>query len=77
MEPEMVPIIALQQILISFASHDFLAVRLPDGRIAIVFRHLCEALNLSRPPQIERIKANPTLSKNFLLFSLKHLEDHR
>ncbi len=66
MEPEMVPLIAVQQILISFAGHDFLAVCLPDGRIAVVFRHLCEALHLSRPPQIERIKANPTLSKNFL-----------
>jgi hypothetical protein len=71
MEPQMTPIIPIAQVLISFAGYQFLAVRLPDGRIAIVFRHLCESLNLSRPPQVERIKANPTLAKNFLLVRIQ------
>src|SRR5690348_9575990 len=71
MEPQMTPIIPIMQVLISFAGHTFLAVQLPDGRIAVVFYHFCEALNVSRTSQLRRIQANPTLAKNFLLVRIQ------
>src|SRR5262245_38912670 len=67
MEPQMTPIIPIAQVLISFAGHDFLAVKLPGGKIAVVFSHFCEVLTLDRWGQVKRIQANPTLAKNFLL----------
>jgi hypothetical protein len=67
MKAGMTPIIPIKQIVISFAGHDFLAVQLLGGGIAVVFRHFCEALNLDLRGQVKRIQANPTLSKNFLL----------
>jgi hypothetical protein len=71
MEAQMTPIIPIKQVLISFAGHEFLAVQLPDGRIAVVLRHFCEALDLDLWGQLKRIQANPTLSKNLLLVRIK------
>lgn len=71
MKPEMAPIIPEQQVLISFAGHNFLAVRLSGGRIGVVFRHFCEALDLNLRGQTQRIQENPTLSKNFLPVVIK------
>jgi hypothetical protein len=71
MEAQMTPIIPIKQVLVSFAGQEFLAVQLPDGRIAVVLRHFCEALHLNFWGQIERIQANPTLARNFLLVQIK------
>lgn len=71
MEPQMTPIIPIAQVLISFAGHNFLAVQLHGGRIAVVFTHFCEALDLDRWGQVKRIQANPTLAKNFLLVRIQ------
>ncbi len=62
----MTPVIPIAQVLISFAGHDFLAVKVPGGKIAVVFNHFCEALDLDRWGQVKRIQANPMLAKNFL-----------
>lgn len=71
MQSEMTPLIPEQQVLISFAGHNFVAVRLPGGKIAVVFNHFCEALDLDRWGQTKRIQANSTLSKNFLLVRIQ------
>jgi hypothetical protein len=63
----MTPLIPIKQVVVSFAGHEFLAVQLPGGQIAVVFRHFCEALDLNFVGQMQRIQANPTLSQNFLL----------
>jgi hypothetical protein len=70
-QPEMTPIIAVDQVVIHFAGHDFLVVRLPDGRIAVVLRHLCEALELDRWSQIKRIQSQSALAKHLLLVRIK------
>ncbi len=67
MEPKMTPLIPVKQVFIAFAGYEFLAVQLPDGRIAVVFRHLCEALNLNFVGQLQRIQRNPMLSQHLLL----------
>ncbi len=71
MQPEMTPIIPLEQIAITFAGYTFLVVRLPDGRISVVFNHLCQALALSRRAQTRRIERHPLLAKHFLLARIK------
>jgi hypothetical protein len=71
MQPEMSPLIPVDQAVIHFAGHDFLIVRFSDGRVAVVFSHLCEALDLDRWGQTKRIQASSTLSKNFLLVRIK------
>lgn len=71
MDAQMTPIIPIKQVLVSFAGHEFLAVQLPDGRIAVVLRHFCEALHLNFWGQIERIQVNQALSKNLLLVRIK------
>ncbi len=71
MQPEMTPIIPVDQVVIHFAGHEFLIVRLPDGRIAVVLRHLCEALELDRWAQTRRIQSQSALAKHLLLVRIK------
>ncbi len=71
MQPEMTPISVVDQVVIRFAGHDFLVVRVPDGRVAVVLRHLCEALDLDRHAQTRRIQSHSALAKHLLLVRIK------
>ncbi len=71
MEPQMTPIIPIAQVLIFFAGHNFWAVQLSDGRIAVVFRHFCEALDLDRWSQTRRIQLHPVLARHLVLVRIQ------
>jgi hypothetical protein len=71
MQPEMTPISVIDQAVIRFAGHDFLVVRVPDGRVAVVLSHLCEALDLDRRAQTRRIQSHTALAKHLLLVRIK------
>ncbi|HEY7123459.1 MAG TPA: phage antirepressor N-terminal domain-containing protein [Ktedonobacterales bacterium] len=71
MKPEVSPIIPVDQVVISFAGHEFLVVRFSDGRVAVVLRHLCEALDIDRWSQTRRIQSHPVLSKSLLLAQIE------
>src|SRR5690348_7811053 len=71
MEPEMTALISLEQAIIPLAGHTFLVAKLPDRRIAAIFSHFCEALNLDRWGQVKRILAHRILAKNFLLVRIE------
>jgi hypothetical protein len=61
----------VDQVLISLGGYTFLVVRLPDGSIAVILRHLCEALHLSRLAQTRRIERHPFLAKHLLLVRIQ------
>lgn len=46
----------VEQAEIMFYDYPVIAVRLPDGRIGAVLRNMCDALKLTRQPQIRRIR---------------------
>jgi hypothetical protein len=71
MNPQMTPILPLEQATFSFAGYEFLIVRLPNGSVAVIFRHLCEALDLDRRSQTRRIQANSVLAKHLVLVRIE------
>jgi hypothetical protein len=60
-EPEQA-IIPAEQDTVTFYDRQIIAVRLPDGRIAAALRAMCEALQLDRPGQLQRIREDETLA---------------
>ncbi|HUY78730.1 MAG TPA: phage antirepressor N-terminal domain-containing protein [Ktedonobacterales bacterium] len=58
--------IPVEQAQIPFYSHELVAVRLEDGRIAAVLRWLCDGLHLDPSGQIERIQRKTALAEGLL-----------
>jgi hypothetical protein len=52
--------------VIYFISYDIIAVRLADGRIAAAFNDLCNAVQLTKHGQQERILGDEVLSEQFI-----------
>ncbi len=65
-EPSGEIIVPVEQVTIRFYGHDIIAVRLPDGRIAAVFNNLCDAVQLTRQGQTERVQGDEVLSEQLL-----------
>jgi len=59
-------IVPVEQAIIHFYDHDIIAVRLPDGRIAAALNGLCDAVQLDRWGQTERIREDEVLSEQLL-----------
>ncbi len=59
--------IPVEQVIVRFYDRDILAVRLPDGRIAAVLSTLCDALQLNRPGQLQRIRNDDLLTDQLVL----------
>ncbi len=49
----LVPLVPSEQDTVTFYGHDLVAVRLPDGRIAVVLRWLCDGLGLNVEAQMQ------------------------
>jgi hypothetical protein len=56
----------VEQELIAFHGDTLVAVRLADGRIAVVLRWVCENLHLRSHGQVSRIKRTPAIEKELL-----------
>ena len=52
----------VEQKQVSFYDDELIAVRADDGQIYVSVRHLCEAIGVTRQPQVRRIKAQHVLS---------------
>jgi len=59
-------IVPVEQVTIQLFGHDIIAVRLPDGRIAALLNDMCEALQLARSGQVERIQGDEVLSEQLV-----------
>lgn len=57
----------VEQAEILFYGYPVTAVRLPDGRIGAVLRNMCDALKLTRQPQIRRIREDDTIANSLVL----------
>ncbi len=61
----------IEQATVSFYGRDIIAVRLADGRIAAVFSALCDAVQLERKSQTDRIREDEILSEQLLLVQIE------
>ncbi len=59
-------LIPIEQDTISFYGHELVAVRLKDGRIAVVLRWLFESLDLDRTAQVRRIERKTVLREGLV-----------
>lgn len=50
---------------VTFYGDELIAVKAADGNIYVSFRHLCDALGVSRNSQVRRIKRQPILDKGY------------
>ncbi len=56
----------IEQDVVSFYERDLVAVRLEDGRIAVVLRWLCEGLQLDPQGQLRRIERKTALQDGLI-----------
>lgn len=60
---------ALEPVLqeeVPFRDHSITAVKLPDGRYAVVLRWVCEVLNLDPQGQVQRIQRTAAVAGELL-----------
>src|SRR5690348_3028205 len=57
--------------LVAFYGREIVAVRLADGRIAAVFSALCDAIQLERKSQTDRIREDEILNEQLLLAQIE------
>jgi hypothetical protein len=57
-------------IIVMCCQQPLMVVRLPDGRVGVTLQSLCEALNLNRPGQLQRIRRNWALAEHLVLVPL-------
>jgi hypothetical protein len=75
-EPTREVIVPVEQVTIQLFGHDIITVRLPDGRIAAVLHNLCDAVQLERKGQLDRIQADEVLSEQLVPAKIQ-AEDRR
>lgn len=55
----------IEQREVAFYNDELIAVRASDGQVYVSVRHLCEAVGITRQPQVRRITEHHVLSKEY------------
>ena len=59
-------LIPIEQDILTFDGKPLVVVRLPDGRVGVVLRWICENLNLNREGQVRRIKRTEAIADDLV-----------